>query len=85
MFLYRTGMNVVVPTAMISRHKDQILSLNSAKIAMRAQKVLSSLVGSANVARHGQAILAVTGNSDDNFRKSNANKDLIMVSFCKKC
>ena len=38
-----TGMNVIMPTGMISMHTDPKLSLSSQKTAVRGKKVLASL------------------------------------------
>ena len=73
------AMNLIVSTATISQHRDQTLATNTAIVAQRAKRILSTFKGSVNIARNCDAIaVATTGNIDNN-----ADKELVKV--CALC
>ena len=58
------GMNVIMPTAMVTMHEDESLSAQSATTAARGIKVLAALKGISEVEQNCQAIQAVATGKD---------------------
>lgn len=76
------GMNVVMPTGMITMHEDPNLSEQSKKTAERGSRILASLNNNQLVQDNCRAILAVAHTMDDKDAASaEAKPDLVQVSF----
>jgi len=72
-------MNVIMPTAMITMHEDEELSMQSQTTAERGLRVLQTLLSRGNTAQQCKAILAVAkGNIDG---KIDDDVDVGLVEF----
>ena len=63
------GMNVVMPTAMITMHKDPNLSEQSRKTSERGTRILKALSDKELVQQNSQAIVAAATDSSKGERK----------------
>lgn len=63
--LFVAGMNVIMPTAMITMHEDEELSAGSARTAKRGIRILRTLKDYPAVVNNAKAILAVATDSED--------------------
>ena len=74
-----TGMNVIMPTAMVTMHQDADLSANSAKTAERGVRILRALKDISEVRENAQASLTVATNSSV---EGSVNDDPKLVQVC---
>lgn len=91
---YSLCMNLIVPTAMISVHRQANslegkldanklkLAQNSATVATRTQRILASLKGSINMVRNWEAIIEASANTTRDQRSGTTSSKLVHVSAC---
>ena len=72
------GMNVVMPTGMITMHEDPNLSKQSEKTSERGARILACLMDNSFAKENCKAILAVATDGEDE-QSSEAYADMVEV------